>query len=331
MKPWRMAAAILVLVTTTVPKATARNATDTVRTSLWHTVAPGVPPDIPAAASTAMTVTSSRSRLDCVLACAVNATNPCVALVYGEVERSCLLFSRLELTDQSGGDAGKFEMIVNKANLCYATEADQHSDNREVVDIKQNSLISLEASVTCDDDYMASSDDAPKVNCHYGEWSKLNGTCLQRIWRNETAKVEIFYRIPHIPLPGWSVCFRGIFDGTERWAVNLRANEEDILFNMDSRYEYKQYANITYLNHRIDGVNGHSGADRPSVGGPDFPFRPYQPFNVSMVAMSSSEVHVLVGGKFYTNYTLPLPMSNLTMIGFKFQVRVMYLDLWCSP
>ncbi|KAL8602322.1 hypothetical protein ACOMHN_022835 [Nucella lapillus] len=108
-----------------------------------------------------------------------------------------------------------------------------------------------------------------------------------------------------------------------RWVFNLRPNEVDNLFHFDTRYNSKD-GNVTMLNHLLGGVKGRSGAQRLTVSGQDYPFLPDRTFRFTVQANSSTEVH------FYTSYTLPLPLTNVTFVNFKFQVQVLYLDLWCS-
>jgi len=182
-------------------------------------------------------------------------------------------------------------------------------------------LTSLTGDLTCDEDYIWTTDD-DRLVCDAGTWSSINGKCRQRHWTNPYPGGK-FFKIPRAVNVGWRMCFSGTPD-TQGFSVNLFDAQNDRPLKISFMLED---AGKTKFTSKLGGT----WTNLQTVTSPPFPLTASQPFFITLEATAQFDIAVSVNGALYHTQTLPVNVNTITKVVFYQAVTVTDLDLWCLP
>ncbi|XP_025110001.1 uncharacterized protein LOC112573655 [Pomacea canaliculata] len=189
----------------------------------------------------------------------------------------------------------------------------------------QRSLWSVQASVTCHDDYFPST---LQVTCAAdGKWSEVQ--CLKRVWRYPETMEEGFerqvFQIPGTVTVGWSVCVQGMPTAITNFALEIRDTSYTILLHTSWRLHFDEPTPYLML---ISFDGGWWSETR--VGLPPLLLQVGQQFDFKLTANTSSTVHIFMNHQFLSGWTLSVPLSTFYYISGGGDVNLTKVETWCS-
>ncbi|KAL8577850.1 hypothetical protein ACOMHN_054599 [Nucella lapillus] len=293
--------------------------------SMWNNVGKNI------VTSSMATSNTSRVATRCVMEC--DQMESCVSLAFDPESDICYL--QLTYRQARQGDDGPLDVYTReKVSECKLSEAPDvtkaHVTNWRVTSS------SLDGDVSCDEDFMLSEDETPRVRCQLdtGVWTTLmNATCKQFAWRNYTvlnphAKVNTDYLLPRPATVGLCVRVKGTPTKNDRFAVNQGASHADVVLHVSARLNGHGDINTIAINYK---QGNHWSTKRVSLKDPTYPF-PFAvsvPFEMTITAVSLNTFRVQINGVHYTNYTGGLPVTDVIKVFADGDVSIEELIIGC--
>ncbi|KAL8577851.1 hypothetical protein ACOMHN_054600 [Nucella lapillus] len=291
----------------------------TMASSMWNNVGKNI------VTSSLATSNTSRVATRCVLEC--DQMESCVSLAFDPESDICYLQPTYRPARQ--GDDGRSLNI-------YTMEKEAPDVTKAHVTKWRVTSSSLDGDVSCDEDFMLSENETPRVRCQLGTgvWTTLmNATCKQFAWRNYTvlnphAKVNTEYLLPRPATVGLCVRVKGTPTKNYRFAVNLGASDADWVLHVIARLNAYNEINSTAINYK---QGGHWSTKKVSLKDPTYPF-PFAvgvPFEMTITAVSLNTFRVQINGVHYTNYTGGLPVTDVIKVFANDDVSIEELIIGC--
>ncbi|KAL8617547.1 hypothetical protein ACOMHN_055328 [Nucella lapillus] len=283
------------------------------------------------------TVTSSMATISalrvvsmCVIQC--QRMGGCVSVAFDSASDICYLQPTYRTVRQEDVGPPLRVYTIEEVNECKLSEAPDVT-NAHVTKWRMTPS-SLDADVSCDEDYMLSVDEAPRVRCQLdsGAWTTLmTATCKQFAWRNYTAKVyPVVYSLPRPLSVGLCVRVKGTPTRNNRFNVNLATGGggDDIVLHVNPRLN-SNGVNKTVLNCRQGSWKWSTLVSVDDSPGNPFPFAVGAPFEMVITAVSLYNFTIQVNGVHYTDYRGTLPVTDVVTVYAGDDVSLEYLVIGC--